>query len=244
MRTILLALLFCACSPARPDSDDEASIQGGHADKRDAAVGVVWMQGGGFCSGTLIAPNVVLTAGHCVAESVDAFYTGPGAAASGSEPASHLRRHAVAEQVAHPSYSPYGGCPNRTFDVGLVRLAEPIRSIEPLPIAKSPPRLDASCRMVGYGANDANGVQTFEQRRAASGWIKEVSDTYLSVLWRTGIADHGDSGGPLLCGDRIAGVTSCHTDGNAPDHKVESYARVDDVGGWIASVEKEWAGSP
>ena len=42
----------------------------------------------------------------------------------------------------------------------------------------------------------------------------------------------GDSGGPLLVGDEIVGVTSCHNDGDWPAHREEYYARVDVVRAW------------
>ena len=63
----------------------------------------------------------------------------------------------------------------------------------------------------------------------------------MDVIWRTGIADRGDSGGPLLCNGKIAAVTSCHVDGSYPDcTRSEVYARVDNIATWIDAVEKKW----
>lgn len=69
----------CSSSPAAPESTGAGSsaIQGGKTDTSDSfAVGIVGLQGGGtsggqgvaICSGALIAPNLVLTARHCVAD--------------------------------------------------------------------------------------------------------------------------------------------------------------------------------
>src|SRR5439155_15051516 len=77
----LLALLIGACGGGAGDAAaTEEPIQGGRRDSGDPAVGVVWFQGGGFCSGALIAPDVVLTAGHCVQQPLAGFYTGAGTA--------------------------------------------------------------------------------------------------------------------------------------------------------------------
>ena len=69
---------FTACASPEPNPAELAeavgsvtqAIEGGYLDSVDTAVvGIVTLSNGGVgaCSGTLIAPNVVLTAQHCVA---------------------------------------------------------------------------------------------------------------------------------------------------------------------------------
>src|SRR5437764_683576 len=70
-----------ASTDAEAAAVDPAGIQGGAVDAGDPAVGLVWIRGGGFCSGALIAPDLVLTAGHCVEQEVAGFYTGTGSGA-------------------------------------------------------------------------------------------------------------------------------------------------------------------
>jgi hypothetical protein len=244
-----LAILFVAlasgCGPVEEElvESDEASIQGGRVDKDDPAVGMLWMEGGGYCTGTLIAPDIVLTAAHCVTNPVEGFYTGAGKRVKEmeEEPVEGLKRHEVVGQLAHPSYSMWGGCPNRTFDVGLVRLKKPIKIIKSLPLAEDAPAYSSSCRTVGYGVhNDDVDSPVWEQKRQAKVWVKEIGEQWVNVVWRTGISDKGDSGGPLLCNEKIAAVTSCKKDGSYPNHRASTYARVDNIAKWIDHSIRQW----
>jgi hypothetical protein len=59
------------------------------------------------------------------------------------------------------------------------------------------------------------------------------------VVWESAQADHGDSGGPLLCGGRISGVTSCGPTGS-PRQRPVQYARPQAVQAWLAQVIRRW----
>jgi hypothetical protein len=246
MKKLLLLLLIgsgCGAEGADPaQAADEEAIQGGAKDAKDPAVGMVWIRGGGFCSGTLVAPNVVLTAGHCVEQPVTGFDTGEGKGTHdvGPRPAGGFAQHRVVDQVAHPSYQSLDQCPNPTFDVALLRLAKPIAETAPLPLAADPPRAGATCRAVGYGVHDDRAGVTVEQRRSATEKVLGVDDTSVHVRRKSGIVDHGDSGGPLLCAGAIAGVTSCGNDGSGPGHREAYYGRVDSIAQWIQDTIAAW----
>ena len=131
-------------------------------------------------------------------------------------------------------------CPNPTHDVALLLRAAPIADITPLKVATSPPRTGASCRAVGYGVhNQSTGQITVQQRRTASEKIVTFDQTSIEVEKKTGIVDHGDSGGPLLCGKKIAGTTSCGNS-NAPSHRQAWYGRVDPIADWIDQTIGGW----
>lgn len=73
--TALLPTLLIGCqsvdAPEEGVSDDEAAIIGGNASGPEDDATVLLLEGGhAFCTATLIAPNVLLTALHCVAESI------------------------------------------------------------------------------------------------------------------------------------------------------------------------------
>jgi hypothetical protein len=69
---VLGALAACGSSGGEPAGSATAEIQGGVADP-DHPWAVALYNGRGICSGTLIAPNLVLTARHCIAPGPDAI---------------------------------------------------------------------------------------------------------------------------------------------------------------------------
>jgi hypothetical protein len=236
---------------AAPTSSVDDSIQGGVADSSDLAVGMLLINGTSFCSGTLIAPDVVLTAGHCFGGNLrDAcssgakaqFFTGPGAPEPVSNPTlpGNLARYDAATWAVHPGYDGNESqCPNTSQDVALVHLASPVYVVLPLSIASSPPNPGDSCQAVGYGWHEDD---TFMQKRSASETVASIGNPFLAVTRGSGIADHGDSGGPLLCGGAIAGATSCHADGSGASHNTEYYTRTDTdaVTSWISGQIAQW----
>lgn len=69
MRRFALALFLLACTTPRGEttSTTRGAIQGGALDSGDHFAVAIVDSANGMCSGTLIAPNLVLTARHCIA---------------------------------------------------------------------------------------------------------------------------------------------------------------------------------
>lgn len=238
---VLSPLVGCASrsEPAvnEPVANDE-EIQSGRRERGYPAVGVVRMATSQtFCSGTLVAPDVVLTAGHCAedGEIIDAFFTGDGQAVpeDSVDPSTlGMVRHEVRDVVPYPGYDYFYTCPNPTPDVALVRLKEPIDGVRPARLGGAP-STGASCRAVGFGQHDTKAGPRFLEKRSATVTIGDVRTESFDVTAKTGISDRGDSGGPLYCDGALVGVTSC-----LPDYPPDavSYVTVAAVSEWIAET--------
>lgn len=238
MSVILHALLFASTAnaqdlvfdpvddlalgdPGSGHEDDTSEVYGGHPVQEGMwkdTVALLDHRGENFCSGTLIAPTVVLTAAHCVDDGVT-----PTSVVIASESLDGGEHIDVTRAVAYPNWL-------RSYDIAVLTLAKPSTLASPRTIA-SGCVLDqhlydgAEVAIVGYGVtetDDWNQLKNVAETQVVDhdcsdvdAWdcARPVSPGGEVMAGGHGIDScFGDSGGPLYLrteiGDFLVGVTS------------------------------------
>jgi secreted trypsin-like serine protease len=201
----LVALGLLGCGGGENVGNDRGAIIGGTATSGDPAVVLLVSYPTDHsvlatCTATLIAPDVLLTAAHCIDPATHPGHTygvfaGPDASAYPDVDSLIPELEAVSQVHPHPSYDPD---PPFDADIGIALLADEL-DVTPLPIAREP--LDASivgsaARIVGYGQTTSGiyNVKKHEADTTVAGLFEET----IQVGDETRHGCIGDSGGPAL----------------------------------------------
>lgn len=185
------------------------------------AVGIV----NGGCTGTLIAPNAVLTAAHCVEDGGRQTFEVNG------------KTYTASRTVIHPDYR------SKDVDLAVMVLTENVVGVAPYELNRVAPKVGEMLTLVGFGAtgNGNTGHNgSFGIKHEGKTPIDGVTSTLITWRFDNNSESNtapGDSGGPAFLNQGgklvIAGVTSGgdRDDAGIGDNSYDT--RVDPFVSWI-----------
>ncbi|MBT8227665.1 MAG: trypsin-like serine protease [Dactylosporangium sp.] len=199
------------------------------------------------CSGALIAPQWIISAGHCFHSAViDGSYEnasgsiGPGEAIPYGSVTAILGRAHLEGETGH-EISVIEAYQAGTTDIAIAKLATPVTDVRPLRLPSGGPEIGDILRITGWGALDAADADpAVPQLQTGQVQVSSVAATTLGVKGYLPQADTSacvyDSGAPYFAESSYGRPTlvGIESDGpSCPHDQEETLARVDSVVGWI-----------
>ena len=182
------------------------AVVGGTEATPEGAV-MVLSSKGGVCSAVVVAPDAVLTAGHC--------------AAAGLEHRIHFRDGsgqpvlvAVAARAVHPGYDAGAiAGRRRSIDLALLRTGTPLPPrFAPATLSAAAPRAGETLTLAGYGAERPGDPRSTGTFRSVALPVIEPHGPSRILVWLKGPGRaggcQGDSGGPVSDGVGVVAVTA------------------------------------
>jgi secreted trypsin-like serine protease len=178
---------------------------------------IVWFDGAGYCSGTIIEDGVVLTAAHCFTMGVKTSRI-----TILSKKDKEIAR--AVKVVVHPKFLEVlkkrgkdweKDMDSWKYDIAIVFMDKPIKSNIKISYDNTFYKSGNNVHFVGFGKNVDKKVNLI--RKDVSSVIQQVSRSLISVDWIVREVCVGDSGGGLYLVNEVIGVCSrvvVHDDGD------------------------------
>lgn len=207
----MFSLALAACTSNTNEAENKtisSAIVSGDADISDPAVVAIGPRRvhcddtlQPFCSGVLVASQVVLTAAHCFSgqrpgEPYEVFF--------GNDVTGNGETHGVTRVVTPDAYD--GG--NGSGDLALLFLDAPVSTSVVTIGSISESDVGKTVTMVGFGIanpDDGGGVGT---KRTGTAQISSVESGELRITPSPSMSCDGDSGGPVFLDGSLIGITS------------------------------------
>jgi hypothetical protein len=234
---VLLAALLAPPLPAQ-------AIVGGAEDAGplSRAAIMVLNSRGGVCSGVVVAPDVILTAAHCVTGATDyrVHYRDAEGRPVLLEPAA---------LAVHPGYDKGAVAGRRrSIDLALVRLGAPLPArFTRATLTPGSPSKGETVTFGGYGvAREGDGRSTGTFRTVELSVVEPYGRSTI-LLWASGAAGagacEGDSGGPVASGGAVAALTSWASGaGKKQCGAISQAILLGPQRGWIDATLAGWGG--
>lgn len=214
-----LALALSACQhEVETISSDEIEIIGGStvsAGQFPTVAGIIVDQGRrGICTGTLVGPDLVITAAHCITPSVLGFGSQSAVTAATVVTIDQISlgqggmSSQAAETIPYPNFRSPGDP-----DIGIIRLTTPFtgREYTPVNLQKGMVPDNSQLTMVGFGASNGGGGGAGTNR-------------FLQSKTTIACNNYGVSDARFICFSQTDGTGKCSGDSGGP-----SFMNIDGV---------------
>ncbi len=241
---LLVLPLAIGCEAVDQTDRTREAIVGGTVDSGDPAV-IELQTAGGLCTGTLVSPLVILTAGHCVSDAIENGQSGDGIVHFGPGGGGPwVATIGVRDMVMYRLYEPPAFL---QYDLAMVRLDEEAPAdIDPIAINYehlTEDYLGLELRTVGFGVTDGANQTGGGTKRQVALTLDELTYFHLGLGTAGSNICQGDSGGPTFATfdgeQRVVGVSSFGSD----NCQARSFVtRTDLYQDWIELVTDAWDG--
>lgn len=159
-----------------------------------AAVGRIDFKDGGYCTGVLIAPDLVLTAAHCLVRKPSMKAVDPGNIVfrAGYADGKSIADRKALMTVVHPDYAKPGAKYYDAVqsDIGLIKLDQPISTADAAPFNIGTQRVGNEVSVVSYARGRSEALSW--QRNCS---VRGTGNGFAGFSCNV---DHGSSGAPVF----------------------------------------------